>query len=103
MHDTQEVPPKLTSTTLPRRSYLGNCSPVSAAKRACGASPACLLQPAVARLSTSSTTIKENRVMRIAIVAGLAVAAIACPAPALAQLERFTNQEAGAGMKAALE
>jgi len=41
--------------------------------------------------------------MRTAILTGFAAVAIICSGPAAAQLERITNQEAVAGLKAALE
>jgi hypothetical protein len=41
--------------------------------------------------------------MRHAIFAGLAVAAITCSIPALGQLDRITDRDAGAGLRAALE
>ena len=41
--------------------------------------------------------------MRHAIFAGLAVAAIMCSIPALGQLDRITDRDAGAGLRAALE
>src|SRR3954463_7584396 len=107
MQERQDVAQKFTSTTLPRRSEMANFSPDSAENVTCGATAACLLQaPAATRVAARHTTLtatKRGSRMRIAIVAALALAAIACAAPALAQLERFTDKEAGAGMKAALE
>ena len=41
--------------------------------------------------------------MRHAIFAGLAVAAIMCSIPALGQLDRITDRDAGTGLRAALE
>jgi len=99
-----QVAQKFTSTTLPRRSDVEKCSPASVSKRASGAWAGRSAKPAAkAAIATAAKAAIILSFMRATILVGLSAAVITWGTPALAQLERITNTDATAGLKAALE
>src|SRR5881394_2769956 len=105
MQSAHHVAQKLTSTTLPRRSEVENCSPESVAKRTSGAADPIESESAAATPAARAMTATRSifAFMRLSIVTVFAVAVMTGSLPAMARLEDLTSREAIAGLKTALE
>jgi Protein of unknown function (DUF4197) len=106
MHTLHDVDQKFTTATFPRSDEVTKCSPERLEKCASGAERTGMLK-SIAKLAIanapSATISFTGMFMRTAIFTAFLAAMVTWAVTAMAQADRLTNQEAVAGLKAALE
>ena len=106
MHAAHDVDQKLTPVTFPRNAEVLKLSPESVENRASGAERTGMLRTTaklpIANAATATISF-EGVFMRAAIFRAFLATVVTWSALAMAQADRLSNQDAVAGLKAALE